>query len=585
MFTDINNTFYLFIFIVLMIVVIIEIVSIDNYRTNCQTDKRAIARLIEFYRGKQNYIKIEQGEAASKWIIRHLKGESLLSAFTPERSKNDDLILLSYPSTLAKPVPRSPVTFAPALLTAIGILGTFWGIFRGLQGVDLENISDPQQLIEASQVLLSGMKTSFATSLVGLGTAIFFMIFLSLVAPIRNKTRNGLRKKLSDIAFLESPNRLLSRLDNDGNIEVAKTLQTVADNLSGLNAEVIASAVKSAIASPNSPLVLELKQLRELQESQGQTVESLVRQLRNELIEPVVTRLDQSAELTKQASEAVTGLKNELGDISQSLAGAVTTIQSFQQDTLTKLQDFTTELRNILSKFQTDTKDVLEGVASEINRAVEQSIQGMEQQRTIFKENADEVSATFENIHGIIRDTNQVVQQELEVFRKEYQERLQEFLGNQHHELQTIVEQIGKVFQEDVARRERLIEQIEQSMDKIQQTVKATSNLANAIGLSDSQRLAEQQSFFREIGHSANQVTKQYSTMVKRLDEALNLSNEKLNDYLSKANETYTRSIQDADKAAAKVCIELNETSHGLMNVANFLVTAANDLNNSNEGR
>ena len=250
-------------------------------------------------------------------------------------------------------------------------------------------------------------------------------------------------------------------------------------------------AVKSAIAAPDSPLVLELKQLRELQESQGQTVESLVKQLRNELIEPVVTRLDQSAELTKEASAAVIGLKNELGDISQSLAGAVTTIQSFQQDTLIKLQEFTTELRNILGEFQTDTKGVLENVASEINRAVEQSIQGMEQQRTIFKENADAVSATFQNIHGIIRDTNQVVQQELEVFRKEYQERLQEFLGNQHHELQTIVEQIGRVFQEDVARRERLIEQIEQSMDKIQQTVKATSNLANAIGLSDSQRLAE----------------------------------------------------------------------------------------------
>ena len=208
----------------------------------------------------------------------------------------------------------------------------------------------------------------------------------------------------------------------------------------------------------------------------------------------------------------------------------------------------------------------------------------MEQQRSIFKENADEVSATFQNIHEIIRGTNQVVQQELEVFRKEYQERLQEFLVNQHHELQTIVEQIGKVFQEDVEKRERLIEQIEQSMNKIQQTVKATSNLANAIGLSDSQRLAEQQSFFREIGQSANQVTQQYSTMITRFNEALNIGNEQLNDYLKQANETYTRKIQDADKAAAEVCSKLNETSHGLMSVAGFLIVAAKDLKNSNGG-
>ena len=206
----------------------------------------------------------------------------------------------------------------------------------------------------------------------------------------------------------------------------------------------------------------------------------------------------------------------------------------------------------------------------------------MEQQRTIFKENADEVSETFQNIHGIIRDTNQVVQQELEVFRTEYQNRLQEFLGNQNHELKEVVEQIRGVFQEDVARREQLIQQIEQSMDKIQQTVKVTSNLANAIGLSDSQRLSEQQAFFREIGHNAYQVTKQYDTMIDRFNEAHTISNERLSNYLKEANEIYTNSIKDADKAAAEVCMKLNATAHGLTSAAEFLVAATHEFKSSN---
>ena len=582
-----NITNIIFCIIIVVIAVYIGIREQYSVRTyvgkEFKTINQAIALLEEYKTQKeQDFITVSDVQThILRWLSQHLKGRHNQSAFQPVLNHNNDFILLSYPSELAKSVPRSPVYFAPALFTTIGIFGTFIGIYQGLQGIDLSNISETQNLIAASTELLSGMKTAFFTSLFGMGTAIFFIFYLSYKATERLKIRNKLRKKLSNIAFLENPNRLLSSLDNEGNREVAKTLQNLADNLSGLNAKTIAVAVSSAIASPNSPLLLELRQLRELQASQGQTVESLVRQLRNELIEPVVTRLDQSAELTKEASVAVTALKNELGDISQSLAGAVTTIQSFQQDTLIKLQEFTTELRNILGEFQTDTKGVLEEVASEINRAVEQSIQGMEQQRTIFKENADEVSATFQNIHGIINDTNQVVQQELEVFRQEYQERLQEFLGNQHHELQTIVEQIGKVFQEDVARRERLIEQIEQSMNKIQQTVKATSNLASAIGLSDSQRLAEQQSFFREIGHSANQVTKQYSTMINRLNEAMEISNEKLTDYLSQANEIYSESIQNVDKAAADVCLKLNETSHGFMDVANVLVSAAKEIQNS----
>ena len=434
MIDSINNIFYLVIVIVAFAIGIVETVSIANYqRTDCDTAKKAIA-ILEKYQG--GYIKVDEKEKVDetiiRWLTQYFKGESTPSSFKPEQSKGSDFILLSYPSVLGKPVPRSPVSFAPALLTAIGILGTFSGIFLGLRGVDLENINESQQLIEASQKLLMGMKTSFSTSLLGLGAAITFILILSLGANKRTSIRNRLRRKLSDIAFLESPNRLLSRLDNNGNIEIANTLQAVADNLSVFNADVIANAVKSAIASPDSPLVLELKQiihntsslssltpkaiasatsdnftvlidpltqeikqLRELQESQGQTVETLVKQLRNELIDPVTKRLDESAKLTKEASAAVTDLKNELGDISTSLAGAVQTIQSFQQDTLTRLQEFAANLQSILGQFRTDTQGVMEQVAIEIKEAVNQSITGMEAQRTAFEASANQALTNF----------------------------------------------------------------------------------------------------------------------------------------------------------------------------------------------
>ena len=191
-----------------------------------------------------------------------MKGNSSSqSSFKPEQNRNGDSILLSYPSIISKQVPRSPVSFAPALLTAIGILETFTGIFMGLQDIDLGNINETQNLIAASTKLLAGIKTAFSTSLFGLGTAIFFIIFLSWGIQQGTTIRNNLRKKLSDIAFLENPNHLLSRLDSDGNVEIANTLQSVADNLSGFNADVIANGVKSAIASPDSPLILELKQI------------------------------------------------------------------------------------------------------------------------------------------------------------------------------------------------------------------------------------------------------------------------------------------------------------------------------------
>lgn len=662
----INIIFYLVTFIVVIWFFIKEKKCISDYqRKELLVVQESINELIQYKQDQRNNFIQAKTSKNIRWLAQHLKGESKSLAFKPEQDKNGDFILLSYPFPLGQPVPRSPVSFAPALLTAIGILGTFTGIFWGLQGVGLGNLSNPQELIAASQVLLEGMKTAFGTSLAGMGTAIFFIGFLSWGEKERIKIRKKLRKQLGDIAFLESPNHLLSRLDNEGNIEVAKTLQTVANNLSSLNADAIASAIKSAITSSNSLLVSELRQLRELQESQGQTVETLVKQLRNELIEPVVIRLDQSAALTKEASAAVTDLKNELGGISTSLAGAVETIQSFQQDTLIRLQEFAANLQSILGKFRTDTQGVMEQVAVEIQEAVNQSITGMEAQRIAFEASASQASQTFRgikedlkaaldtqaeqqkqmlqdvqtstesvlvkaneaflnqsntlvtvgkeasglmseakdnflgtlsNIDGMLQNTRLTVQQELEQFRLDYQAALQDFftqqnnllndtLGEQREGLAGVVVNLQQTFSEEATQRKEMTAQVDQSLDRIGETVKTVNTLASAMGMTSSERLGQLQELARTIGNEAHRVEHSYQNMTNQFSHALITGNEHLNEYLKQANETYTKSIQDADKAAAEVCTKLNETSHGLMSTAEFLVSAAKELKNSNGGK
>jgi uncharacterized protein YbcC (UPF0753/DUF2309 family) len=96
---------------------------------------------------------------------------------------------------------------------------------------------------------------------------------------IANAVKSAIAPIVSEIKSLEKIDRLI---DN--------TL-----SLSDLTPKAIASATSDNFTVLINPISQEIKQLRELQESKGQTVESLVKQLRNELIEPVVTRLDQSA--------------------------------------------------------------------------------------------------------------------------------------------------------------------------------------------------------------------------------------------------------------------------------------------------
>ncbi|BAZ45118.1 hypothetical protein NIES4102_21350 [Chondrocystis sp. NIES-4102] len=87
--------------------------------------KESIDNLQQYKINNKNIIQSQKKETEIiKWLTQHLKGELHSSGFKPEQDKNGDFILFSYPSFLGKPVPRSPVNFAPALLTAIGILGT-----------------------------------------------------------------------------------------------------------------------------------------------------------------------------------------------------------------------------------------------------------------------------------------------------------------------------------------------------------------------------------------------------------------------------------------------------------------------------
>ena len=444
-----------------------------------------------------------------QWLAMHFQGQ-YNNGNLELKQENGFFVLLAYPQVLSKAIPRSPVHFAPTLLTALGILGTFTGIIIGLWTVNLENSN---ALLTESTQLLEGMKLAFSTSFVGLFLAIVFMVILYLGGESRKKYRHHVGKKLRDLAVRESPNRLLSPLNTQGSGNIAEVLESLVESLKSLtqlNGDVIGRAVGKELA----PIVQELKQMGELQATQGQTVESLMDSLRAQFIEPVLGRLEESANLTKVTAENIEQLSN--------------------------------------------------------------SVSGM-------TGGAAEVAEAFQNIPTIIRDTNKIVQEELAAFRQEYQNRLQEFLQKQQNELKTIMGEMGVVLQEDLEKREKLIKEIPESMEQIQQAVKVSSQLAHQVGLHDSQVLEDRRKFFESVGENALQITQQYETMVERFNQTLESGNQELTSYLQQANESYQKSIAEGGKGMVEACQQLNNTANNLKLLAEYLVAAAKELNQSNK--
>lgn len=589
----VSDRFIWLIFGVAVLAFILEIGSIVKYWfRDCKETQKGIKYLNE------NKSEIDVGLVTKKEIKKWLQRHFVIQNGQLIKDENDrkKFSILSAPSILSQPVPRGPVYFAPTLLTALGILGTFAGIYLGLKNINLNNISEADNLLKASTELMEGMKLAFVTSLFGLGTSSVFMVILAVGKWLREKRRDDLRNQLREIAILETPVKILSRLGNQQSSqkELVESLKDVADSLKGisnLSADEIGKAtgrcfrtvVQQDIKPLYQELYQELQQLRTTQESQGQTVETLIQQMETQLIEPVVKRLDESAALTKEASSAVRELRESLGGMTESLSSAISTIQEFQKTTLGELQDFAVNLQGILGQFRTDTEGVMQKVSLEIERAVNTSIEGMEAQRQAFELSAEKAADTFK---GIRLD----FEEELKNFRDEYQESLnnffteqnqllQETLGEQRDGLAQVVDSLKTVFIED---SQHMSEEIKTSMNTIKETVEKVSKLSNTLGLTSGERLAQLQELARTIGDEANQVSRHYQNMTTQFNAALQAGNQQLAGYLQQANEVYSNRIQEFDTATATICKQLNSTSHEFMGVAQYLVSAANDLRNTN---
>jgi hypothetical protein len=158
-----NEPFHWATAFVLVVAIFVELYTLWQYwRSECGTTEAAI----KFIKKGKN---VKLSNEVRQWLKDHL-GTDDSSRF---KQQDGNFILIKYPSVLAHPIPRSSLRFVTTLCTAIGVLGTFYGIQQGLQGINLST-KDSQELMTASTELLMGMKTAFSTSLMGLGSGSLF---------------------------------------------------------------------------------------------------------------------------------------------------------------------------------------------------------------------------------------------------------------------------------------------------------------------------------------------------------------------------------------------------------------------------
>ncbi|EHW0642655.1 TPA: hypothetical protein ACQYF6_002271 [Vibrio parahaemolyticus] len=356
------------------------------------------------------------------WVTDHLVYAPTQDGIVVE-TKGDLWLTKSPISQMLPSIDSSRYKLIPALLTSIGITGTFLGITLGLS--EFTMAGDSKALLASAAELLEGMKTAFYTSLAGLGTSALFMVWMKISSSVLAKAQKELISTLSSQYFEASPIYYLKNISNEGQKEVLEvqlrsasavelmgekmeaTSHSLAQLGTSFNGEVIAKQISTALAesieTSMTPMLGEIKQelsaLKDIKEqSQKELVELLIQEMKSELIAPVAEELSKTSAAVTSSNEITSQLNSNIEQVLTSTSETVDTINEFQKETMLKLQSFAESLKGILASFKEDTQGAMISIASEVNTMLNNASQGMDSQRVAFEQSADKASSAFEGM-------------------------------------------------------------------------------------------------------------------------------------------------------------------------------------------
>ena len=310
---------------------------------------------------------------------------------------------------------------APGVLTGLGVLGTFVGIFQGLISFDVRDIS------ASVPFLLDGMKTAFVTSVIGMGCGLVVKVCAEIF-----RTQSDARQDASaadivaGLALLEASNREgLDRLrgaisgDGDGSLvtqmqklrttlddrlqsngklvsdlgsEVLVEIKNISTRLAEDNAKAFMEALERAIQDFNTKITEQFgENFKHLNTAVGRLLE-WQEQYRLQMAD-MAERLRQATEAANQSADALTTIASRseaIVEASAQLAALLKSYAAAQADIERKLEAFSgmaARAQSALPVVEERLRAMTDGFGNAVEDAVKRA-----------REIAEEQSASFNGI-------------------------------------------------------------------------------------------------------------------------------------------------------------------------------------------
>jgi len=323
---------------------------------------------------------------------------------------------------------RKFIHYTSALLTSLGILGTFIGIVIGLLDFN------PQDIDGSIELLLNGLKTAFITSLAGMGTAIVFQ----LIATTPIFRQNRLKDEIVDV----EPKDILNAITNQ-----EKHFERLITAISG---------------GDDSSLTGQIKLLRSDVNDNHKTQQKKFKKFSTELWSNLK---DFSEMLSKSATEQVIqALKDVIVDFNNNLTEQFGENFKALDASVKKLVDW-----------QDNYRIQLEEMDKQYSKSV-QAITEIEKSVLSINTESKEIPITMKSLKTVL-ETNQHQIQELakhlEAFKDLKEQAVQAFPEIQKH-IDRTIEDIALTSQKTSASYQLLLDKTDSMQNTITQNIEKT---------------------------------------------------------------------------------------------------------------
>jgi predicted HAD superfamily phosphohydrolase len=287
----------------------------------------------------------------------------------------------------------------PSIFTTLGVLGTFVGIFFGLQKFDVNNIT------ESIPTLLEGMKTAFLTSIIGIILSLIFRTIGQLVLRTVELKEAEHPKPTNELVELGKIVKILSETKTETN-----------SNLKLLNSALVGNTDTSI-----STLLIKLnKQIISNNEAQTKQNE-ILNKIQVSLSEDEETSLlIQLEKLRSQLDNNIVEQKAILGKIDNSITDTKEKISKKLNDIDNNNKDRHNSLLNKFDKFgeilkENNTKalvEVMQQATETFNAQMSELIE------RLVKENFEELNNSVQRLNNWQQENKEMIATLTEQFKK-----------------------------------------------------------------------------------------------------------------------------------------------------------------------